>query len=69
MINPSEFLSFLREKGFSFATGVPCSYFARIINELVDRNVINYIPASREDEAVGIASGLAFGEKRKGGAS
>ena len=64
MINPSEFLNYLREKGFFYATGVPCSYFAKIINELTDGNAINYIPASREDEAVGIASGLAFGEER-----
>jgi phosphonopyruvate decarboxylase len=61
MIDPSEFLNFLRERGFAFASGVPCSYFARIINELTDLEVINYIPASREDEAIGIASGLAFG--------
>jgi phosphonopyruvate decarboxylase len=64
MIDSREFLIYLREKGFSFATGVPCSYFARLIDELKNRNIINYIPASREDEAVGIASGLAFGEER-----
>lgn len=64
MINPSELLSFLNEKGFSFATGVPCSYFARIINELADHKIIKYIPASREDEAIGIASGMALGEER-----
>jgi phosphonopyruvate decarboxylase len=60
MINPSDFLNFLHEKGFTFATGVPCSYFARMINELTDLEAINYVPASREDEAVGIASGVAF---------
>ena len=64
MINSSAFLDFLKEKGFSYATGVPCSYFARIINELANSNEINYVPASREDEAIGIASGLAFGEER-----
>jgi phosphonopyruvate decarboxylase len=64
MINSSAFLDFLKEKGFSYATGVPCSYFARIINELANSKEINYVPASREDEAIGIASGLAFGEER-----
>ncbi len=64
MIDSSEFLKFLREKGFSFATGVPCSYFTRMINDLENLESIHYIPASREDEAVGIASGLAFGGKR-----
>ena len=64
MIDSSEFLEFLREKGFSFATGVPCSYFFRIIDELAALELIKYVPASREDEAVGIASGLAFGGER-----
>jgi phosphonopyruvate decarboxylase len=64
MIDPSEFLNFLREKGFSFATGVPCSYFLRMINEFENQESISYIPAAREDEAVGIASGVAFGGER-----
>ena len=64
MINSSEFLDFLREKGFSFATGVPCSYFSRMINEFENIESVRYIPAAREDEAVGIASGVAFGGAR-----
>ncbi len=64
MIGSSQFLSFLKEEGFSFATGVPCSYFARLVYELEKQEVVNYIPASREDEAVGIASGLAFGGEK-----
>jgi phosphonopyruvate decarboxylase len=61
MIDTSEFLDFLQGNGFSFATGVPCSYFSRIINEFDRQESIRYIPATREDEAVGIASGVAFG--------
>ncbi|MFW9787769.1 MAG: thiamine pyrophosphate-binding protein [Candidatus Thorarchaeota archaeon] len=61
MINSSEFLDVLYKRGFAFATGVPCSYFSRIINGLENYDTISYIPATREDEAVGIASGLAFG--------
>ncbi|MGY5878747.1 MAG: hypothetical protein RTV31_00795 [Candidatus Thorarchaeota archaeon] len=64
MINPSEFLDLLHENGFSFATGVPCSYFSRLINEFENIETISYIPATREDEAVGIASGVAFGGAR-----
>ena len=56
-----KFLEFLRDKGFSFASGVPCSYFSRVIEELEKPDSIRYIPATREDEAVGIASGVAFG--------
>jgi phosphonopyruvate decarboxylase len=61
MIDPSDFLTFLNSKGFTFATGVPCSYFTQLINCLTSVEDINYIPATREDEAVGIASGVAFG--------
>jgi phosphonopyruvate decarboxylase len=64
MISSSQFLGYLKERGFAFATGVPCSYFARLIRELEKQKAVNYIPASREDEAVGIASGLAFGGER-----
>ena len=64
MIDSSEFLNFLSEKKFAFAIGVPCSYFSRLINKLTKLGSIKYVPASREDEAIGIASGLAFGEKR-----
>jgi phosphonopyruvate decarboxylase len=61
MINTSEFLEFLHERGFSIATGVPCSYFTRMIDEFEKQDSIRYIPAAREDEAVGIASGVALG--------
>jgi phosphonopyruvate decarboxylase len=65
MINHSDLLLFLQKKNFSFATGVPCSYFSRMINEFeIHQDSISYIPATREDEAVGIASGVAFGGKR-----
>ncbi len=61
MINPSEFLGFLAGKGFSFSSGVPCSYFSRMINEFENQESISYVPTTREDEAVGFASGVAFG--------
>ncbi len=64
MIGSSEFLQVLREQGFAFASGVPCSYFSRVIDELERTDSIRYIPATREDEAVGIASGVAFGGAR-----
>ena len=63
MIDSLSFLGYLHEKGFSFASGVPCSYFSRLIGELENNQNVRYIPATREDEAIGIASGLAFGGK------
>jgi len=61
MIDSLEFLEFLHDRGFSFASGVPCSYFSRVIRELENNETIRYVPATREDEAIGIASGIAFG--------
>jgi len=64
MIDSSDFLNFLYANGFSFACGVPCSYFSRVINELTGFNGISYIPSTREDEAIGIASGIALGQNK-----
>ncbi|TFG04199.1 sulfopyruvate decarboxylase subunit alpha [Candidatus Thorarchaeota archaeon] len=61
MIKTSDFLHLLQEKGFAFGSGVPCSYFCRLIDELESPGPIRYVPATREDEAIGIASGVAFG--------
>ena len=63
MIDSLAFLRYLHDGGFSFASGVPCSYFSRLIGELENNRTVRYIPATREDEAIGIASGLGFGGK------
>ena len=47
----------LLETGFDFFTGVPCSILKGVINYLSEDPDIPYIPATREDEAIGIATG------------
>lgn len=64
MIDLNEFLNYLSSKGFSLATGVPCSYFKDLLSALKGHEKIRYIPATREDEAIGIACGYSFGGKR-----
>jgi phosphonopyruvate decarboxylase len=64
MIDSTDLLIFLEKNGFSFASGVPCSYFQQMIDKLQMFDAISYIPATREDEAIGIASGIAFSGKR-----
>lgn len=54
-----DFVSLLQEAGFDFFTGVPDSTLAGIIAVLVERRV--YVPAVREDEAVGMAAGAYMG--------
>jgi len=66
MINPSDFISFLETK-FQFITGVPCSYFKDFLAYLEshkDKTQLKHIYATREDEAIGIASGMAFSGKQ-----
>ncbi|MFW9923613.1 MAG: thiamine pyrophosphate-binding protein [Candidatus Thorarchaeota archaeon] len=66
MIEPDKFISFL-ENNFQFITGVPCSYFKQMLNYLATNQQkihLQHILATREDEAIGIASGVAFSGKR-----
>jgi phosphonopyruvate decarboxylase len=66
MIDPKEFISFLETK-FQFISGVPCSYFKEFLAYLAiheEETRLKHIYATREDEAIGIASGAAFSGKR-----
>ena len=51
------FLSLLRERGYRFFTGVPCSLLGGLFQELEQRTELDYVPAVREDVAVGLAAG------------
>jgi len=59
-----DFCLTLNAQGFNFATGVPCSIFKDIILYLSSHSDIPYIPATREDEALGIATGAYLGGKK-----
>ena len=67
IINSNLFLKFLEDHKFTTITGVPCSYFKDLLiyldNEF-DQTKFKHILATREDEAVGIASGVAFTKRR-----
>jgi len=54
----------LERHGFNFATGVPCSILRDIILCLSARDRIRYVPATREDEAMGIAAGACLAGKK-----
>jgi sulfopyruvate decarboxylase subunit alpha len=57
MVTTKYFCTVLKEKGFDFFTGVPCSILKDVINYLANDPQVPYIPATREDEAIGIATG------------
>ncbi len=64
MIDSIRFLEYMKAKNFSLAIGVPCSYFNNLLIELERSSEILYVPATREDEAIGIASGYYFGGEK-----
>ncbi len=66
MIDPIEFISYLEEH-FYFISGVPCSYFKEFLAYLDSHESkikLRHIYATREDEAIGIASGGGFSGKK-----
>ncbi|MFX0211152.1 MAG: thiamine pyrophosphate-binding protein [Candidatus Hodarchaeota archaeon] len=66
MIDPNEFISIM-ETQFQYISGVPCSYFKEFLAYLTSHQSetqLIHIYATREDEAVGIASGVALSEKK-----
>ena len=63
-IAPTKFVSALREQGYDFFTGVPCSLVSGLIAELDGSTEVNYLPETREDAAVGLACGAMMAGKQ-----
>ena len=57
-----EFIDLLEKQGFNFFTGVPCSILKNLIPRLTGRGC--YLPALREDAAIGLASGAQMAGKK-----
>lgn len=55
--NSRVFLGQLRELGYGFFSGVPCSLLGGLFSELESDSRLDYIPAVREDIAVGLSAG------------
>ena len=64
MTTSVEFCQLLRSHGFNFFTGVPDSTFKGVINILENDVTVSYIPAVREDAAIGLATGAYLGGHR-----
>jgi len=63
MIDCKDFCFLLRKFGFDFSVGVPCSILKGVIGCLQLDPEIQYIPATREEEAIGIATGAHLAGK------
>lgn len=58
-----EFVAALKESGFDFFTGVPCSLLKGLVLLLDQDKDAHYISATREDSAIGMAVGAFMGGK------
>jgi phosphonopyruvate decarboxylase len=57
MIQATSILKALKENGFRFFSGVPCSLLKELIKAAQADTQIKYVPAVRENVALGLASG------------
>lgn len=64
MTSAAQFCFMLKDRGFDFSIGVPCSILSNVIDCLLNDPDIPYIPATREDEALGIATGAYLAGKK-----
>lgn len=57
MIQPRDFITACISHGYAFFTGVPCSFLKPLINYVIECEDLDYVAATSEGEAVGIAAG------------
>jgi len=57
------FVAALKEAGFDFFCGVPCSLLKGLVSLLDQDEAAHYVSATREDSALGMAAGAFFGGK------
>ena len=64
MIAADAFLEPAQERGFSFYTGVPCSFLTPLINRVISDPALGYVGATSEGEAVAVAAGAWLAGRR-----
>ncbi len=64
MIDTKLFLKKLKKTGYTFFAGVPCSILKNLLKEIENDPEISYIPAVRENAALGVASGAYLTGKK-----
>ena len=57
MIAADSFLEHLRDLGYTQYVGVPCSFLTPFINRVIDHPCLDYVSATSEGEAIGVALG------------
>lgn len=63
MLSSQHFIERLREEGFGFFSGVPCSLLSGLFAVLENQSDVPFIPAVREDAGVGLCAGAYMAGK------
>ncbi|MEQ1850020.1 MAG: phosphonopyruvate decarboxylase, partial [Chthoniobacteraceae bacterium] len=64
MIEAGALLGRLRALGYSFFSGVPCSFLTPLINAVINDRELDYVGATSEGEAVGINLGASLAGRK-----
>ena len=64
MIQAEEFVEVASKFGFSWYTGVPCSFLTPFINYVTNDQKLTYISSANEGDAVATAAGAVIGGKK-----
>lgn len=60
MIQAEQFVEALRERGFHWYAGVPCSFLTPFINYVINDDSLSYIASANEGDALATAAGTAI---------
>ncbi len=63
MVKASHLLACLKRGGYKFCSGVPCSILKEMLNAIFNDPEVRYVPAVRENAALGLASGAYLAGK------
>lgn len=66
MIKTGQFWNYLKKRGFTFFSGVPCSILENLLREGIRDPAITYVFAVRENAALGVASGAYLAGRHSG---
>ena len=66
MVSVYDFWDHLKKRDFTFFSGVPCSILEEILVAASNDRSIKYIPAVRENAALGVASGAYLTGRKSG---
>jgi len=58
------FTRLLKQAGFNFFSGVPCSFLTQVINQAIADPELDYVPATSEGEAIALAAGAWLAGKQ-----